>query len=288
MKVSGFTFIRNAVRLGYPVVESIRSILPICDEFIVNVGDSDDDTLGIIKSLNEPKIRIVQSKWNERMRVRGFVYAQQTNIAHYNCTGDWAFYLQGDEVVHEKELDSVYASMERHLNNPRIESLVFDYIHFYGNHMTCLDSPGWYRRESRIIRNTIRTISPSDGLFWVVLDRNKRARYPRAALANATIYHYGWVRSEEQMNAKVDHVSKFWGKRNSHIRYADVDPAILSVFKGEHPAVMKGWLPVEPAPFEPNPDYRPTFNDYRLRFKRMIERAFNVDFFKKHYKLVEK
>ncbi|MBM3912615.1 MAG: glycosyltransferase family 2 protein, partial [Sphingomonadales bacterium] len=45
MKVSGFTFIRNAVLLDYPILEAIRSILPLCDEIVVAVGKSEDETL---------------------------------------------------------------------------------------------------------------------------------------------------------------------------------------------------------------------------------------------------
>ena len=42
MKVSGFTFIKNAEMLGYPFIESIQSVLPIVDEFIIAVGKIDE------------------------------------------------------------------------------------------------------------------------------------------------------------------------------------------------------------------------------------------------------
>jgi len=288
MKVSAFTFIRNAVALGFPAVESIRSVLPICDEFIVNVGEGDDGTMELIRSLGEPKVKILETRWNDLMQVRGFVYGQQKTIAQYSCTGDWAFYLEADEVVHEDDLDSIYRSMERHLENPEVEALVFDYLHFYGNHVTYLDSPAWYRRAPRIIRNSIRSYAP-DGLFWVVLDSNKRGRYPRAALARARIFHYGWVRSEEQMNEKSRQVSKYWeGAQPLEINYADMDGAILKAFTGSHPAVMKQWLPGEPVPFEPNPDYLLSGRDRRQRLKMAFERALGVDFSKRHYRLVAK
>ena len=58
MKVSAFTFIKNGQILGYPFLESIQSILPIVDEFVVNVGESEDDTLALIKSIKSRKIRI--------------------------------------------------------------------------------------------------------------------------------------------------------------------------------------------------------------------------------------
>lgn len=286
MKVSGFTFVRNALKLGYPAVESIKSILPICDEFIVNVGDSEDGTLEAVKSIGDPKIKILNTTWNERMLLKGFVYGQQKTIGHFNCTGDWAFYLECDEVIHEDDLDKVYGSMKRHLENPRVEALVFDYKHFYGNHTHYLESPAWYRRAPRIIRNTIRAFAPG-GLYFIVMTKNKKGRYPQAALANATIYHYGWVRSESQMNEKIKQVHKYWAKEDIRISYADVDPKTVRRFEGTHPSVMKGWLPESPAEFHINPGYKLTSRDKRQRLKMLVERLFGVDLSKKHFKLIE-
>ena len=111
MKVSAFTFIKNGQILGYPFLQSIKSILPIVDEFIINVGESEDNTLELIKSLNDRKIRIIRSKWNNEMRDRGYVYGQQKMVAQFNCTGDWAFYIEGDEVYHENDLEKIKQSM---------------------------------------------------------------------------------------------------------------------------------------------------------------------------------
>ena len=130
MKVSAFTFIKNGQILGYPFLQSIQSVLPIVDEFIVNVGESEDDTLKLIKSIPSPKIRIIQSKWNDSMQDRGYVYGQQKMIAQYNCIGDWAFYIEGDEVYHENELEQIRESMKINLNNLNVEALVFDFIIF--------------------------------------------------------------------------------------------------------------------------------------------------------------
>ena len=147
MKVSAFTFIKNGQILGYPFVESIQSILTIVDEFVINVGESEDDTLLMIQSIHSSKIRIIKSKWNDTMQERGFVYGQQKMIAQYNCTGDWAFYVEGDEVYHENDLEQIRESMIIHLDDPNVEALAFDFYHFYGNANSYLDSPGWYRSE---------------------------------------------------------------------------------------------------------------------------------------------
>jgi hypothetical protein len=287
LKVSAFTFLRNGSLLGYPYIESIRSVLPIVDEFVVNVGFSQDDTLERVRAIGDPKIRILESAWNEKMADRGYVYAQQKMIAHFNCTGDWAFYLEGDEVVHEQDLPAIRASLERHLDDARVEALVFDYFHFYGTPQQLAVSPGWYRRAPRIIRNSIRSYSP-DGLFFVVMDRNKRGRYPRAALANAPIYHYGHVRSVARMQEKIRQVSKYWGHTPPAFRgYGDIDPRALAPFTGTHPRVVQQWLAEEAeTDFAPNAGYRPNRRELRHRRMMVLERLFGLELSKKHYTLV--
>ena len=209
MKVSCFTFIRNGTMLGYPFIESILSALPICDEFIVAVGDSEDNTLSRIRAIGSDKIRIISTQWNEKMQDRGFVYAQQKMIAQYNCTGDWAFYLEGDEILHESDIHKIRISMKKHLKNQKVEALAFNYHHFFGSPDFVAISPAWYRQECRIIRNTIRSWAP-DGLYSVVMDKNKTGRYPRAVLIDASIYHYGHVRSIQAMRKKNQYVGKYW------------------------------------------------------------------------------
>ena len=109
MRISGFTFCKNADKLYYPIKQSIQSILPIVDEFIVNIGDCDDDdkTVELIESINSPKIKIIFSEWNLEKYPNGTENAHQTDIAKNACSGDWLFYLQADEVVHEKYLYNI-------------------------------------------------------------------------------------------------------------------------------------------------------------------------------------
>lgn len=285
MKVSACTFIRNGQLLGYPFVESIRSVLPIIDEFVIAVGNSDDATLSILQSLNEPKLRLIETVWNDHMRVKGYVYGQQKMLAQFACSGEWIFYLEGDEVVHENDLPRIQASMQRYRADPEVEALVFDYLHFYGNANTYLWSPGWYRRAPRIIKASVRSYAP-DGLFWLVLDSNKRGRYPKAAHTGATLYHYGWVRSEQQMNLKASRVEKYWNKQNASIDYRAMDGRILREFSGTHPAVVQDWLPKATGLFAVDPNYRPTRKQQRHWWMLQLERWFGLELSKKHYKLV--
>lgn len=288
MKVSGFTFLRNASMLAYPFIESLQSILPIVDEMVVNVGDCVDDTLDAIERIGSPKIRILRSTWNESMSQRGFVYAQQKMIAQYNCTGDWAFYLEGDEVLHEREHPLIVDAMRRHLENPRIEALAFGFHHFYGQPQQVAVSPAWYRREVRIIRNTIRSYAP-DGLFWLVMDQHRRGRYPRAAMTGAHIYHYGHVRKVEAMRRKHDQVSRFWDHAPPTFpSYGGIDSQALAAFTGTHPAVMARWLAEEAElDFELDPAYVLTRRERKHRLAVKLEKLFGVDLSKRHFRQVD-
>lgn len=287
MKVSGFTFLRNGSMLGYPFIESLKSILPLVDEMVINVGDCIDDTLERINALGSSKIRLLMNTWNPAMSDRGFVFAQQKSIAQYNCTGDWAFYLEGDEVLHEGELDRIHGAMTRHLADPRVEALAFDFQHFYGVPSQLAASPAWYRREARIIRNTIRSYSP-DSLFWLVMEHNRRGRYPRAAMTGAHIYHYGHVRKVASMREKHQQVSRFWNHAPPDFpNYGQIDMLALSPFSGTHPAVMEHWLATEAeTEFKIDADYRLTHRERKHRLAMRIEQLLGVDLSKKHFRLV--
>ena len=286
MKVSGFTFIKNGQILGYPFLQSIQSILPIVDEFVINVGESEDDTLALIQSIESDKIRIIQSKWNDSMQDRGYVYGQQKMIAQFNCTGDWAFYVEGDEVYHEDDLDKIKASMQTHVDNPNIEALIFDFYHFYGNANSYLDSPGWYRSEARIIKNSVRSYAP-DGLFWLVLESNKKGRYPWAKHTGVNCYHYGWVRSEDEMNLKSEKVKKYWGSKHVKIDYSQMDLSIIKKFSGTHPTVVQDWLPEVEGVFQVNPKYTLTKKQKKHLLMIKLEKLFGLELSKKHFKLVK-
>ena len=286
ISISGFTFIRNGVELGFPFEASIRSLLPLVDEFVVAVGKGSDATLARVRAIGDPKIRIIETMWNEGMSDRGFVYAQQKMIAQYSCVGDWAFYLEGDEVVHEQDLGAIRASVGKHHDNPAVEALVFDYKHFYGSPDWISISPGWYRRECRLVRNTIRTFAP-DGQYWLVMKEHKRGRNPNAALANAHIYHYGWIRRNEDMQKKLDQVGKYWATPAPQVKYSQFDRRALAPFVGTHPEVVHHWLKTEAEQtLKIDPDYKPTPKENKYHLMKQIEKATGLDFSRKHFKLV--
>ncbi len=249
MKVSGFTFCRNAVRYDYPVVESIRSILPIVDEFIVNVGRCEDGTLELIRSIGDPKIQIIESVWDETLRKDGLIYSQQTNIALAQCTGDWAFYLQADEVIHEDDLSKIVRAMQTHFRNPDIKGLVFRYLHFMGDYWST--NPWFYHKAVRIIRNNGEVESCGDAVgFHFKATGQYLQSGPREWLVPpmAQVFHYGWVKDPKTMLVKKQEQTKVYHgdapPPSEAILYELAtfgfeDYPILKEFRGSHPVVMR-------------------------------------------------
>lgn len=242
MKISGFTFVRNAIDLYYPLVESITSILPICDEFVVAAGDSTDGTTDLLRGLNNPKIKIIETVWDQTQFVRGATNSQQTNIALDACTGDWAFYLQADEVVHEDDLQPLVDRMRSALADPRIEGLLFDYLHFFGDYEHHMNSHTWYAKEIRVVRTGIGVRS------WKSAQGFRRASEKLHVVpSGGRIFHYGWVRPPRKMTRKAHAFSTLhFGKANADAyfrdRNGDYDFGRLhgrTRFTGTHPAVMR-------------------------------------------------
>jgi hypothetical protein len=245
MKVAGFTFIRNAVKNDYPVVEAITSILPVCDEFIVALGNSEDETAELIKGINSPKIKIINTVWDDTLRDGGTVFAAETDKAFraISSDADWAFYIQGDECVQEKYLPLIKKEMEDNLNNNQIEGLLLKYLHFYGSYDYYGHSRRWYRREIRIIRNNnaIHSYRDAQGFRW---DNRKI----KVKLIDAYIYHYGWVKPPDGLKNKLLNFNRFyhndeWLEQNFPetfaFDYTHKNPDRLIYFTGSHPAVME-------------------------------------------------
>lgn len=243
MFVSGFTIVRNAVKYDYPIVEAITSVLPLCDEFIVAVGNSEDETLGLIQSINDPRIKIIQTVWDDTLREGGRVLADETNKAYAAISpqADWCFYIQGDEVIHENSYAELKQAMLDHKDDQRVEGLCLRYRHFYGSYDYVGDSRKWYRREVRIIRKHDGITSYRDAQGF----RFKDGRKLKVKLLNAYVHHYGWVKPPEAQQAKQQSFHKMWHddqwmKENipavDAFDYSQIDS--LALFTETHPAVM--------------------------------------------------
>ena len=242
MKVCGFTFVRNAVKYDYPVVESITSILPMVDHLIVAVGDSEDGTRKVIESIKSKKIEIIDTVWDDSLREGGVVLAIETNKAFdaIKKDYDWAIYIQADEVVHEKYHDGITNAMKENLDDNRVEGLLFGYSHFYGSYDYLGDSRRWYRNEIRIIRNdkSIRSFKDAQGF-------RKNSHKLKVKKIDAEVYHYGWVKHPKYQQAKQENFHKYWHtnewmKKNvedvQDFDYTKINS--LKLFTGTHPKAM--------------------------------------------------
>jgi hypothetical protein len=253
MFVSGFTFVRNAILFDYPVVESINSLLPVCDEVVVAVGQSDDGTLELIRQIDSPKLRIIQTNWDADLQVAGRVLAAETEkaLAAAQPHADWCFYLQADEVLHEADYPVLRQTMLDALHELEVEALLFDYIHFYGAYQYVGTARHWYRREVRVIRNhrNIRSWKDAQGF------RTAEGKKLNVVHSGAHVYHYGWVRHPEAQKQKhrnfhaLYHGADAKSPPDAFYQYEGREP--IKPFLSTHPAVMQGRIAARQWHFDP-------------------------------------
>lgn len=299
MQVSGFTFVRNAVKFGYPVIESITSILPIVDEFVVVVGNSEDETLALIESIGSPKIKIVHSVWDDSLRAGGRVLAVETDkaLAAVSKDSTWCFYLQGDEVVHEQYLDEIRKAMAQYKDDLSVEGLLFKYEHFYGSYRFVGDSRRWYSREIRIVRNDPSIRSYKDAQGFRKLDPAGELRKLRVKPIEAYIYHYGWVKDPTAHEKKRRYFPSLWRDDQGMEAFnktlatpaeesllRDIDS--LALFRGTHPMVMNDRVAAEDWVFDFDPE-RKQFKSAKDRFLYWLEKRTGQRMFEyRNYELI--
>jgi len=236
MLVSGFSIARNVTKFNYPIIESIQSVLPICDEFIINVGDSEDNTLEVIQSIRDKKIRIIQNQWD--LSLGKEVLSHQTNLALAECQGRWAFYLQSDEVIHEKDLEKIKNRLLKYSDHDDIDALRFRWFHFFGSYYRYRIDRGWYQKQDRIIKNNGQIESYGDAYAF----RRKDKKPLRTKQTGCFVYHYGWVQPEDMMthrrvNAeKIGFTSLQTNERTQDYSFGDLTR--FPVYFGTHPLLM--------------------------------------------------
>jgi hypothetical protein len=284
--VSGFTIVRNAIKLDFPVEASIRSLLPVCDEVVVNVGRSEDETLALVRSIRDPKIRIVETEWD--MTRRNTVLGFETLRAMRECRHPWGIYIQADEVLHERGADALAAAIQRYDGDSRVEGLLVRYLHFYGGFDTIATHRRWYRREVRAVRlDPSLDIRPYQGAQGFRV--GPEYRKIRARLTTAEMFHYGWARPAQALREKRELGKTMYPWRDADERKPLLDwvPGIRP-FTGSHPAVARAWI--EPRRLDPDRVIAPP--QFRWRFLRYyvsgaIERLTGIRVFEfRNYTLV--
>jgi len=290
MKVSGFTFIKNALIYDYPIVEAIQSILPICDEVVVAVGKSDDATLQLIQNIPSSKIKIIETVWDESLREGGQVLAEETNkaFAAINTVSDWAFYIQGDEVVHEKYLEHIQSAMHQYKDSPQVDGLLFNYLHFYGSYDYVGTSLNWYPHEIRVIKNNSSIYSYQDAMGFRKGDNQKL----QVKAIDAFVYHYGWVKEPAAMQRKQLNFNKYWhddqwiDQNVVKAEAFDYYQALRSLkrFEGTHPKVMLKRIEQKNWTFDC--DISIDRSTLKEKAKKRLKQHLGIDFSYKNYKII--
>lgn len=249
MRVVGFSLVSQAVQLDFPVREALRSILPLVDELVVNVGPSDDGTRELLTGLGEPRLRLLEGRWDTA--AGGHMLAVETQRALDACDGDWAIYIQADEVLHEAGLVPLRDALERHRADPAVEGLLVDFVHLYGSTDWEAGGRQWYRREVRVVRPGRGIVSVGDAQGFRVAPQERPLRVRRAG---ATYFHYGWARPLAALAAKreADNLLHYGGAP----RRAAVGDSLpwdvgLRRFGGTHPAEMQPWIGARRAAMSP-------------------------------------
>ncbi len=291
MKVVGFTFIRNAIKYDYPIIEAISSILPLCHEVIVAVGNSEDNTLELIKNIDKDKITILPTIWDDNLRFNGQVLAEETNKAFRAISKkyDWAFYIQGDEVLHEKYLPILRKEMFKWKDDIKVDGLLFNYLHFYASFDYIASTYNWYKKEIRIIKNNKAIYSYKDAQGF----RKENNKKLKVKLIDAYIYHYGWVKMPKLMQEKQLNFNKYWHDDKwieNNIQKGDVFDYfqivnVLKKFQGTHPKYMQKRIRDKNWTFE----YDLSFNkySYKDKIKLFFEKYFNyIPWEYRNYKII--
>jgi glycosyltransferase involved in cell wall biosynthesis len=290
MKVTGFTIVRNGVKFDYPFIESIKSVLPLCDEMVVAVGNSEDETLEMVRSIDSVKIRIIRTVWDDNLREGGRVLAVETDKAKaaISADTDWCIYIQADEVLHEKEYPAIREAMEKNLDNKRIDGILFNHLNFYGSFDFIADSRKWQYKQIRIIRNDQAITSFRDAISFM-----KNGKRLKVKKIDATVYHYGWVKKPEAMQKKLETFNKMWHddewmEKNftkvEEFDYSNIDS--LSHFTGTHPKVMHERIKKMNWEFSFDPTKGIKLTP-RLRFLNWLEKKWGIEIGKfRTYKII--
>jgi hypothetical protein len=243
--ISGFSFIKNGVNLGYPFRESLLSLAPLVDEVVIAHGDSSDSTLKELELLSSQfscPLRIISSPWNPLNSKKGSELARQTDIALENCKGDVCFYLQGDEILPDADTNIIKNDLIKFSKDPDVDVLVFDWIHFYYSYNQYVYSKKWYRREARVIKKShgLKSFGDAQG-FRIYNPNNQTWSKARAALSKGRVFHYGWVRPPQVMAEKTQKLDQLWhGNKAPSVTETTVyKPQYgLRSFQENHPKVM--------------------------------------------------
>lgn len=261
MLISGFTYIKDGFNYGVPFIQSILSILPICDEFVIAVGDGKDGTREAIQAIGSSKLKIIDTVWEKNTPHGEHVFAEQTNLALDQLSGKWAFHLQADELIHEKDLPAILSAIKKADKRPELDGFIFPFLHFWGDYKHIRNSRRMHKYEIRLFKNNslVRSYRDSQGFRkYSSLENYHNRTDPGEKLKvhklDVPVYHYTGVKVNQQMAYKVSNFMYFYGGENpdqkefKSFNYHTVDR--VAPFTGSHPSLMAEIIKEYPIDFQ--------------------------------------
>lgn len=228
MKLTGITLVKDGNLLGYPWKECIRSLSHICDDVFVNVGDSTDNTLDDMLSLEVPNLFVKQFTWDMSPTGDGRELAVQANNLLSYVDADWILYMQADEMLLESDKEELIRLLE---SLPDSTSQVELYrTYFWGDIRT--RAPEYEIYLGRIFRPGTHKVG-GDGMFLV---RESGEVYRSDKL----IYHYSRMGSEEDITQRVRRLDGLFHspeviEKFSDFSYNQLATEALISYVGKHP-----------------------------------------------------
>ena len=188
-----------------------------------------------------------------------------------HCRHEWGLYIQADEVLHEADYGAVRAALLRAADRRDVDGLAFDYLHFFGSPYWQMTGRGAFRAEVRIVR-----LSSGARAFAGAQGFRVNGGLLRAIDSGARVFHYGYVKSQAALDAKMEMVKLWKGEDPGTAEpWTFYRPPGLRPFRDTHPAVAQAWIANRSWPFDPATARRDplTVKSIRYRLSNLIERA---------------
>lgn len=220
-QLAGTMFIRNGIQYDYCFIESIVSLLNLCDAvFVVDAG-SNDGTLEMLRLIDHPKFNLIERSEEEWHKQKGkgrskLCYFTDIAIEAAQKEGyEYNFYCQADEVVHEKSFKHIRKACT--LNWP---GYMISRINLWGSPYYQLDVTQdrlpCSNEVIRLAKTSYRSIGDAESL-----------NVPEVSMYfinDIRMYHMGFVRDRERMIDKSINMQENIFEFDSHDPKLDVAP----------------------------------------------------------------